>query len=141
MAGAAVDTNILVYAAGLRRVEADEPKIVAANSLVADLTRSGMLRIAAQTLAELRHVLMRRSGLDGMAVSVRVNKYLALGDCLPTNQSVLHDAFQLAAEHHLQTYDAIILAAAAQADCEVLYSEDMQHGFEWHGVLVVNPFA
>lgn len=141
MAGAAVDTNILVYAAGLRRVEADEPKIAAATSLVADLTRSGMLRIAAQTLAELRHVLMRRSGLDGIAVSARVSRYLALGDCLPTNQNVLQDAFQLAADHQLQTYDAIILAAAAQASCEVLYSEDMQDGFEWGGVMIVNPFA
>ncbi len=141
MSGAAVDTNILAYAAGLRRVEADEPKIAAANALVADLTQSGLLRIAAQTLAELRHVLMRRSGQDLKTVSARVNKYLALGDCLPTNHSVLSEAFQLAADHGLQTYDAIILAAAAQAGCEVLYSEDMQHGFEWNGVLVVNPFA
>lgn len=141
MSGAAVDTNILVYAAGLRRVEADEPKIAAANALVTDLTRSGTLRIAAQTLAELRHVLMRRSGQDLKTVSARVNKYLALGDCLPTDQSTLNEAFQLAADHGLQTYDAIILAAAAQAGCEVLYSEDMQHGFKWNGVLVVNPFA
>jgi predicted nucleic acid-binding protein len=141
LAGAAVDTNILVYAAGLRRVEADEPKITSANSLVADLTRSGMIRIAAQTLAELRHVLMRRSGNDSATVSARVNKYLALGECVPTSQNVLEDAFRLASEHNLQTYDAIILAAAAQAGCEVLYSEDMQHGFEWNGVLVVNPFA
>jgi predicted nucleic acid-binding protein len=100
-----------------------------------------MLRIAAQTLAEFRHVLMRRSGLDGAAVSAKVNRYLALGDCLPTSQSVLEEAFQLAADHQLQTYDAIILAAAAQGGCDVLYSEDMQHGFEWNGVLVVNPFA
>lgn len=141
MAGAAVDTNILVYAAGLQRVEADEPKIALADSLLTDLSSSGMLRIAAQTLAEFRHVLMRRSGLDGATVSAKVGRYLALGDCLPTSQSVLEGAFQLAADHRLQTYDAIILAAAAQGGCDVLYSEDMQHGFEWNGVLVVNPFA
>lgn len=141
MTGTAVDTNILAYAAGLRRIEADEPKIVLADLLLSDLVRSGMLRIPAQALAEFRHVLMRRSGLDGASVSAKVNRYIALGDCLPTSQSVLEEAFQLAADHQLQTYDAIILAAAAQGDCDILYSEDMQHGFEWNGVLVVNPFA
>lgn len=141
MAGVAVDTNILVYAAGLRRLDADEPKIVLAGALLNELTRAGLLRISAQTLAEFRHVLMRRSGLDGRSVTAKVAKYLALGECLQTNQHVLEQAFQLAAEHQLQTYDAIILAAAAQGGCEVLYSEDMQHGFEWNGVLVVNPFA
>ena len=141
MSGAAVDTNILVYASGLRRIEADEPKIAASNSLIADLIRSGLIYFPAQALAELRHVLMRRSGLDGATVSHKVLKYLDLGECIPTSQSVLQDAFELATEHGLQTYDAIILAAAAQAGCDILYSEDMQHGFEWNGVMVINPFS
>jgi predicted nucleic acid-binding protein len=141
LAGAAVDTNILVFAAGLRRVEADEAKIAKSISLIAELTRSQLIRIPAQALAELRHVLIRRSGRDSNAVSNRMAKYLALGEAIPTSHSVLQEAFQLAADHHLQTYDAIILAAAAQAGCDILYSEDMQHGFEWNGVLVVNPFA
>lgn len=141
MAGVAVDTNILVYAAGMLRSETDEPKIARCNSLITELARSRLIRIPAQALAELRHVLIRRSGLDGSAVSDRMSKYLALGEAIPTSHAVLQGAFQLAADHRLQTYDAIILAAAAQSGCEILYSEDMQHRFEWNGVLVVNPFA
>jgi predicted nucleic acid-binding protein len=37
--------------------------------------------------------------------------------------------------------DAIILWAAADADCRLLLSEDMQDGFVSKGIAVVNPFA
>ncbi len=136
-----IDTNILVYAAGLRRSDADEPKIRAAQALIEGLIGSDEIKIAAQALAELRHVLTRRSGLSADLIEERLARYLALGDCIPTDQAVLRSAFELAHKHKLQTYDAIIVAAAAQAGCDALYSEDMQHGFVWRGVEVVNPFV
>ena len=43
--------------------------------------------------------------------------------------------------HNHRIWDAVILSAAAAAECRVLLSEDMQHGFTWSGVTVVNPFA
>jgi predicted nucleic acid-binding protein len=36
--------------------------------------------------------------------------------------------------------DAIILAAAVEARCDLLLSEDLQDGFAWRGVVVTNPF-
>ena len=47
----------------------------------------------------------------------------------------------LATEHKLQFWDALILNVAADAGCSLLLSEDMQDGFAWRGVTVVNPFA
>jgi predicted nucleic acid-binding protein len=44
-------------------------------------------------------------------------------------------------DHGLAVWDAIILATAAEAGCRVLLSEDMQDGFTWGGVTIVNPFA
>jgi hypothetical protein len=41
----------------------------------------------------------------------------------------------------LAIWDAIILAAASEAGCRVLLSEDMQEGFTWGGVTIINPFA
>jgi predicted nucleic acid-binding protein len=47
----------------------------------------------------------------------------------------------LAARYSLNVYDAMIAAAALQADCRVLYSEDMQHGLQLGPQLrVENPF-
>jgi predicted nucleic acid-binding protein len=43
--------------------------------------------------------------------------------------------------HSLSFWDAVILSAAAGAECHLLLSPDMQDGFVWQGVTIVNPFA
>ena len=137
---AAFDTNILAYAAGLRRVAADEAKIARAGLLIEPLLVEGELVIPAQVQAEMHNLLRRKAGLSPSDAAAKVAKYSSGATTVPTDPSVLAEAFELAERHGLQTYDAIILAAAAQGGCDILYSEDMQHGFEWNGVLVVNPF-
>lgn len=137
----AFDTNILAYAAGLRQVDADEAKIIQAGLLIELLLVEGELVIPAQVQAELHYLLRRKAGLSPSAAATKVARYSTGATTIPTDDAVLAEAFELAERHGLQTYDAIILAAAAQGGCDILYSEDMQHGFEWNGVMVVNPFA
>ena len=137
----AFDTNILAYAAGLRQVDADEAKIIQAGLLIEPLLVEGELVIPAQVQAELHYLLRRKAGLSPSAAATKVARYSTGATTIPTDDAVLAEAFELAERHGLQTYDAIILAAAAQGGCDILYSEDMQHGFEWNGVMVVNPFA
>ena len=137
----AFDTNILGYAAGLRRIVADEAKIARAGLLIEPLLIEGELVIPAQVQAELHYLLRRKAGLSPRAAAAKVARYSDAAITIPTDTGVLAEAFELAEKHGLQTYDAIILAASAQGGCDILYSEDMQHGFEWNGVMVVNPFA
>jgi len=37
-------------------------------------------------------------------------------------------------------YDSLIIAAALQAKCNVLYSEDLQHNQKVHSLTILNPF-
>ena len=60
---------------------------------------------------------------------------------VPTTERVLSRALDVCNAHQLAIWDAVILAAASEAGCRVLLSEDMQDGFTWGGVTVVNPFA
>ena len=46
----------------------------------------------------------------------------------------------LAREHRLSFHDALIVAAAIEAGCDTLFSEDMQHGRRIGGLMIVNPF-
>jgi predicted nucleic acid-binding protein len=46
----------------------------------------------------------------------------------------------LAADHDLSIWDGLIVSAATEAGCRVLLSEDLQHGFTWHGLTVINPY-
>ena len=138
---AAFDTNILAYAEGMRLVAADDAKIASAGLLIGPILAEGALVLPAQVQAELHHLLRRKAGYSPAMAAKIIGEYAAFATTVPTDEAVLAEAFELAERHGLQTYDAIILAAAAQGGCDILYSEDMQHGFEWNGVMVVNPFA
>jgi predicted nucleic acid-binding protein len=50
-------------------------------------------------------------------------------------------AVELHAEHAINFWDALIIAAALSADCSLLYTEDLSHGHTIAGVRIVDPFA
>ena len=43
--------------------------------------------------------------------------------------------------HRFSIWDCVIVAVSANAGCDLLLSEDMQDGFAWGGLTIVNPFA
>ncbi len=50
-------------------------------------------------------------------------------------------ALAIKERYQLQWYDSLIVAAALQAGCTILYSEDMQHGLVVEKQLsIINPF-
>lgn len=60
---------------------------------------------------------------------------LELSPSLFSAAVVIHQTFQLS------YWDAAIIAAAMQSGCSRVYSEDMNAGQNYNGVIVVNPFA
>jgi predicted nucleic acid-binding protein len=50
-------------------------------------------------------------------------------------------ALDLAVDHQLPFWDSLVLVIAAHARCRVLLSEDLQQGFTWGGVTVVDPYS
>ena len=48
---------------------------------------------------------------------------------------------QVQARYGFSFYDSLIVAAALEAGCATLYSEDMQHGQQIQGLTIRNPFA
>ena len=59
---------------------------------------------------------------------------------VPFSQALLFQAIALREKHSIPWYDALILAAAIESECKILYSEDFQHGRKVEGVKIVNPF-
>lgn len=64
-----------------------------------------------------------------------------MSQLVPTDAELLADALRLTADHRLQVFDALILAGAARAGCELMLTEDLHDGFVWRGVTVANPFG
>jgi len=54
--------------------------------------------------------------------------------------AVLQSALSLKERYHTSYWDAAILAASKAADCKQLLSEDLNHGQNYDGVVVINPF-
>ena len=138
---AAIDTNVFFYATGLGEASDDRRKVDLAISLLADFMAEESLVVPARVCLEFYHVLRRKGRMGHGEAAQIVEEYTDSALIMATDHDLIQTAFTLARLHGLQIYDAVILAAAARAGCEILFSEDMQHGFEWEGVRVVNPFA
>jgi predicted nucleic acid-binding protein len=56
------------------------------------------------------------------------------------NISIVQAALEIKTDHGFSYWDCAIIAAARALGCRELYTEDMSHGREVEGVLIVNPF-
>ena len=136
----ALDTNILAYAAGIVAAPDDPPKVEASRDVVARLMDAVQLVAPVEVLGELFHLARRRTGDQAFARDA-VERAAAQFETVASTQPRLLAAVDLAADHKLQLWDALILVAAADAGCSLLLSEDMQGGFTHAGLTVANPFA
>lgn len=132
----ALDTNILAYIEGVNGAS----RKASAAEMVARLPVESTY-VPVQVLGELFRVLVRKAKYKAASARAAVSNFLDIFPLIETSPSVLTGAADLAVDHGLDIWDAIILAAAASAGCRLLLSEDMQEGFTWNGVTVVNPFS
>jgi predicted nucleic acid-binding protein len=137
----AFDTNFLAYTAGIGQTPADVQKALVADAVLADALRNAIVVYPIQVCLELHNLLVRKGGRSPAGASREVADMIEGIELIDTDVEVLAAGFELAAKRRLRSCDAVILAAAARAGCDILYSEDMQHGFEWEGVRIINPFA
>ncbi len=61
-------------------------------------------------------------------------------DVRPITVTHVDLALEIAVRFQIGYFDALILAAARLADCTTVYSEDLNAGQNYGGVVVVNPF-
>jgi predicted nucleic acid-binding protein len=136
----ALDTNVLVYFSALSHGPDDDLKVAAAQTTLAALSEKADVRIPVQAYGELYTVALR-FGRSREVARALVEKLRREFGSIGSDDETLGIALDLATEHKLQFWDALILSAAADAGCSLLLSEDLQAGFTWRGVRVVDPFA
>ncbi|SNT24212.1 PIN domain-containing protein [Sphingopyxis indica] len=140
MTRVALDSNILAYLAGVSRTAEDEDKIAKVRDLIRRLAVEVSLIAPAQTLGEL-FIVLRRSGASSEEARAIL---LEFSDAFGTSASEARTALSaadLVVDHKLQFWDALIVTAAAEANCTLLLSEDMQNGFVTRGLTIINPLA
>jgi predicted nucleic acid-binding protein len=132
----ALDTNVLAYAEGVNGAAMRDKAL----KLIQQLPQ-GDIVLPAQTLGELFNVLVRKARRKPVRAREGVLNWRDAYTVVATSAAVIVDATDLASDHGLSIWDSVVLAAAAEAECRLLLSEDLQDGFTWRGVTVTNPFA
>ena len=93
-------------------------------------------------LGELFNVPVRKAGKSRKEVRDALLSWRDTFSVVETSPEVRMGAADLATDYLLGMRDAVILSASAQGGCRLpSTSEDLQQGFTWAGVTVVNPFA
>jgi predicted nucleic acid-binding protein len=131
----AVDSNVIVYL-----FSGDAAKADRAEALVAGGTSKPV--ISTQVMNEVTLVMSRKMGLSWPEIERILDDVEVFCEVVPLTLEVHKEARWIAAHYGFRFYDSCIIAFALLADCEVLYSEDMQHGqVIFDQLTVINPFS
>ena len=133
-----IDTNIFVYLFD----DVNVHKRDVAEKLVRSALDSGNAAISYQVVQETLNVITRK--LKPPMSAPDASRFMQallqpLWQVMPT-QELFYRGLQLQVNFSLSFYDAMIVAAAQEAGCKRLFSEDMQSGQVFDQVKIVNPF-
>ena len=132
-----LDTNVLVYS-----VDTTDPaKNAKAVSIVQDaLVNRRAYAISTQALSEFANVALGKLGLAPDAVLDFLRVFRGLDAVLP-DLELVRRGVELKALHGIHFYDAMMVAAAERAGATEFWTEDLNDGQRYAGILARNPFA
>jgi predicted nucleic acid-binding protein len=97
--------------------------------------------ISVQVLNEFTNVARKKWRRDWAEIAAALQIIrLHFNPIVPVTLETHQSALELASRDGLSFYDALIVAAAIEAGCDVLFSEDLQHGRMFGKLVVNNPF-
>jgi predicted nucleic acid-binding protein len=130
-----VDSNVLIYS------DDDEagPKKDRAQALLKELilAKTGVLSL--QVLQEYFSVSTKKLGLSTDEARQRIELFSQLDVVILRVQDLLA-AVDLHRLHRFSIWDALVIRAALNAGCRILYTEDLQDGRRLEGLEIINPF-
>ena len=128
-----LDTNILIYL-----YDSNNPE---KRNIALDLL-SEKPQIPAQVISEFLNTLRRLLSMTKEEILMHAANLFEECNIIPTLAVTLHCASLLTKKYQFQLFDSVIVASAIQEDCDILYSEDMQHKLLINNTLrIVNPFV
>jgi predicted nucleic acid-binding protein len=105
------------------------------------LRLSGRMRLSLQVLAECYAVVRRKPAFAAARPLIRAYlSDLSPWLCPPATLRTTQRAWRLEDDCGLGWWDSLLLATAAEADCTMFLSEDLNDGQSYGMVQVINPF-
>jgi predicted nucleic acid-binding protein len=134
-----IDTNVFIYQLEAR----DQRKAEIADGIIRRAVETGDACISFQVVQECLSTALRKAEVPLDLAGARTYFETVLAPLYRISPSVAlyHRALDLQARHSLSFYDALIVAAALEAGCSKLWSEDMHDGLRIDRLTIRNPFA
>jgi len=130
-----LDANVLLYASS--NAPEDKVKREKAQRLIL----AAPFALSAQVLQEYIANALRKKQLGISEANIEAMLELAAtAIILPVTLELVISAVGIRRRFQVSHWDATIIAAAQELGCKTLYSEDLNHGQNYNGVQVVNPF-
>jgi predicted nucleic acid-binding protein len=134
-----LDTNLFVYSLSQSGAPSKSQQ---STQLIrqAIATRTGV--VSYQVVQEFFQVAFRR--FTPLMTVPEAEQYLATVFrpllSIHSSHALYVEGLHLRSRYRLAWYDCLIVAGAIEAQCSVLYSEDMQHGQRFGDLRIENPF-
>jgi predicted nucleic acid-binding protein len=130
-----LDTNILLYA----KIDDGTVKHTKAHALLAEGIVGTEVSVSIQVINEY-FVNALRKNVDKADIETTIRQFMSDFNLVPLTAALVNDAIRIYKQYHFSYWDSVIVAAALEAGCSILYSEDFQDGQIIDGILtVVNP--
>jgi predicted nucleic acid-binding protein len=133
-----IDTNVFIYQLDTR----DPRKHAIADRIVGEALATDNACISFQVIQECLNTVLRKAEitLDAAAARLYVDTVLAPLHRVASSIELYRSALDLQRRWKFSFYDSLIVAAALEAGCKHLLSEDLQHGQRIGTLRIENPF-
>jgi predicted nucleic acid-binding protein len=129
-----LDTNIIVYA----HTDLEPQKQKTAQEIMAETSTA----ISTQVLQETANTLVRKFHHSWADVTKVATEAIQNNNLHVNTDFTILEAIRIAERYGFSFYDSLIISAALECGCNILYSEDLQHGQLIEDRLkIVNPFV
>jgi predicted nucleic acid-binding protein len=130
-----LDTNVLLYAASTNQDEANRRD--AARKILSENSICFSVQVAQEFFVNAtRKLTPPLSRADALTFLSQINPTTVA----PLDYDLFEEATRLSERFQISYWDGAIVAAAKRLNCATLYSEDLNHGQNFEGVKVTNPF-
>lgn len=130
------DTNVLVCSQDPREPRKRE----IARALIGEAIGADAFVLGTQVLVEFYAACVRRK-LLGPSDALSLVRLWSEHDTVSQTPELIVRGLMLHQAHSISMWDALVVQAALDARCDVLLSEDLQHGRRFGDLEIRNPFA
>jgi predicted nucleic acid-binding protein len=129
-----LDTNILVYSLD----PSDAGKRKKCRSLIKNLIGENRGVISTQVMQEFYVAATAKLGADPLLIK-DILRSLERFETIVVSPTLIREAVDCAIINRVSFWDALIVVSAESAHCEILWTEDLNHGQVIRGVRIENP--